>query len=280
MTPPEKPIRISWSGLRAHADCRQKSYLIRSGKRSKAADLRLFFHGMVVDKAMVDWLLNPNRSAGDMKAAVDGLIDSVAQEAVDSGDGVVRWRHRGDRAELREFCIELVDKLEPILHERILPHPFEVRRRFTVPVTMPYLDGTPTTVLLTGEMDLLVQHDGWVVWDLKGTRDNDYWRKVLGQLVFYDLATLALHGEPSRLTGLIQPMCNQPVVEFELNNDQRTVMWTRIQAMAEDIWRENNECKKTTGGCNWCEVKHACPRYQPDSGLLSTGLRDAAKELS
>lgn len=275
------PVRISWSSLRVHGECRQKSYLMRSGKSSAGKDLRSYFHGMVVDRAMVDWLHNPRRTAGAMKTAVDDLIDSVAEEALETGDGVVRWRHRRDRAELREFCVELVDRLEPILVDRILPYPFQVRRRFAVPVTMPYLDGTPATVTLTGEMDLLLDNNGWEIWDLKGTRDNDYWRKVLGQLIFYDLANLCLHGVPSRLTGLIQPMCTEPVVEFVITNDQRAVMWTRIQAMASDIWSHNVACKETTGGCNWCEVKHACPRYQPDSpdSLLATGLRHAAQTI-
>ena len=61
---PSKTLRLSWSQLRTHDECNQKSFLMRSGKRSKVTDLRNFFHGMVVDRAMRDWLNNPMRTAG------------------------------------------------------------------------------------------------------------------------------------------------------------------------------------------------------------------------
>lgn len=273
-----EPIKISWSALRTHAECRQKSHLLRSGKRARLQNLRGYYHGMVVDKAMVDWLADPHRAPGEMAARIDDLIDSVAEEARATGDGIVRWRGSDDRQYLRDFCVELVVKLEPLLRQHVLPYPHQIRKRFTVPVSMPYLDGSKATVLLTGEMDLLVEDQGWVVWDLKGTQDNSYWRKVLGQLVFYDLAVLCLYHTPTRLTGLIQPMCRQPLMRFPINQQLRTVMWTRIQAMANDIWRANHACKTDTSGCSWCEVKHACARFG-ETSTLAASLRAAATDL-
>lgn len=277
-----KPLRVSWSQIRAHGECKEKSFLLRSGHRSAAKDIRSYFHGMVVDRAMRLWLDDPNRTAGDMVTAVDDLIEGVAKDALESGDGVVRWKHANDRAELRTFCIELVKRLEPILQDRVLPYRFTTAERFAVPVRVPYLDGTPTTITLVGETDLTVYNDGWIVWDLKGTKDNTYYRKVLGQLFFYDLATLARHGEPTRLTGLIQPMCDEQVKEVHVSADNRREMFTRIQAFCTDVWRNEHPCKDSISGCAYCEVNHACPRFAPTGkriSLLATGLAQAAQEV-
>ncbi len=291
MTRPIEPISISWSQLRAHDECKQKSALLRAGHRAAAQNIRGYFHGMVVDKVMRDWLADPYRRAGQMLERVDAYISECAQAAVDDGDGVVRWRHADDRAELTEFCRDLLTRLEPILDELVLPYEFDSAYRFRLPVTVPYLDGTPTTIFLRGEMDLRTREgDGWAVWDLKGTRDDSYWRKVLGQLVFYDLAVLADQGVGTRRVGLIQPMCRQPVLEWTLTAEHRNQMWAAILRMAGDIWVGEAACKATTDGCTFCEVRHACPRYRPvgktihlggptpapASGQLSTALRAAA----
>lgn len=269
-----RELSISWSKLRVHEECRQKAHLISAGKRGPATNLRNYFHGMVVDRCMRDWLADPTRRHGDMAAAVTAIIEDCLREARASGDGVVRWRNALDRAELTRFCVELVGRLEPILAERVLPYPFTVAQRFKVPVRIPYLDGQPTVIWLTGETDLQVQApDGREVWDLKGTADDQYWRKTLGQLTFYDLAIYAQHGAPPVRTGLIQPMCTQPVLVATFTAAARAELWARITAMARHIWSGDVACKETTGGCTWCEVRHACVRYAPGAGntLALTG---------
>ncbi len=282
MTSPTEPIRVSWSMLRAHEECRQKTALLRQGKRVKAQDLRNFFGGMVVDSVMRDWLANPDRARTDMRTMIDDYIDRGQEDAVASGDGVVRWRGTGDREQLREFAVELVHRLDPILHEHVLGHTYICGNRFTHPLTLP--DGTD--VLLTGEMDLFVQlPGGWAVWDLKGTKDDSYWRKVLGQLVFYTLAAKLETGDYPILTGLIQPMCKQPVLTFDIDAEARRQMLVRILRYVDDVKTANDTCREDTTGCSRCEVSHACKRYTPTPGTntLSLGasmgaaLRDAAK---
>jgi hypothetical protein len=271
------PITLSWSQLRTAEECKQKLHLIRAGHRSSASNLRNFFHGMVVDRCMVTWLRDPHRQPGQMLAMVEQAITDGEREAIEGGDGVVRWRNVDDRAELQQFCAELVTRLEPILYQHVLPYPFHVGLRFKVPVKMPYLDGQPTTVTLIGEMDLLVQRpDGHVVWDLKGTKDDSYWRKVIGQLVFYDLAVYATHGHPSVYAGLIQPMCTAPLVGMAITDDQRRQMWARVANLATTIWTQDTTCKTSTAGCHWCEVRHACTRFRP--GSLAADLLTAAGE--
>jgi len=279
--PADRPLSISWSQLRTHMECRQKGHLLRAGKRSPAANIRGFYHGMVVDSIMRDWLADPHRRPGTMTGLVDDYITQGEKDAIARGSGVVRWKNADDRAVLRQFCIDLLTRLEPILDELVLPYQFFSALTFRVPVTVPYLDGTPTTVYLRGEMDLLVREtDGhWAVWDLKGTRDDQYWRKVLGQLLFYDLATLALHGQPTTRVGLIQPLCARPVLEWQLTDDHRRQIWAAVISMATDIWRTDVPCKSDTASCAFCEVRHACPRYDPVGNTMPIGeaLRLAAK---
>lgn len=276
MTYPE--LRISWSKLRTYEECPQKVHLLRGGHASPAKNIRNYAHGMVVDRIMRNWLNNPIHTAGQMVAAVDEMIDSVSRDAVEDGDGVLRWRNVNDRADMREFCRELVRRLEPILREHVLPYPYENGLWFDVPIAATAPDGSPGVIRLIGEMDLLVNNDGWFIWDLKGTKDDTYWRKVVGQLVFYDIAVLGLHGTPSTRAGLIQPMCSEPILSFEVGDEHRRQIWTRILRMADSLWSKHMPCKEGTAGCSWCEVNHACPRYQPTGKTMSLGmaLRQAA----
>lgn len=270
----DKPLSISWSALRNHAECKQKSALLRAGKRGPAKDIRAYFHGMVADKIMRDWLADPHRSAGAMAEQVDTYITDCAQQAVNDGDGIVRWRHAQDRAELRRFCVELLTRLEPLLRQIVLPYEFHSAYSFRQPVTIPDLAGKPTTIFLRGEMDLLTREpEGWAVWDLKATADTQYWRKVVGQLLFYDLAVLAEHGRPTIRVGLIQPMCSAPTLQWQVTDDQRRGIWSAILTMAHDIWRNDQTCKSGTDGCIYCDVRHACPRFSQSPLIAGPATR-------
>lgn len=276
-----KPITVSWSQIRTFEECRQKLHLVRGGHRSPAQNLRNFYHGMVVDRVMRTWLADPNRQSGQMADMVPTEIERGQQEAIASGDGVVRWRHVNDKAEVSRFCTALVIKLELILATHVLPHPFECGKNFRIPIKIPYVDGSPTTITLIGEMDLLVQTPaGPVVWDLKGTQDDGYWRKVLGQLVFYDLAVYADTGKPTAGVGLIQPMCKEPLIGGRVTDDQRREMLARVIRLANGIWTLDQTCKATTTGCNYCEVNHACPRYQAAWDSFGQALDNLAKRRS
>lgn len=267
-----RSLNLSWSQLRTFEECAQKGFLQRAGKRSAAGDLRTYFPGMVVDHIMDRWLADPAHPSGAMAAMVADAIGEVEREAIATGDGVVRWKqHLTDRDEVREFCVELVTRLEPILRDLVLPHRHLAHHRFRVPLRIPYLDGEPVIVHLVGEMDLLVGEDGeHVIWDLKGTRDDSYWRKVLGQLVFYDLADFVATSKRTRTVGLIQPMCKEPVLRWDLTDEHRAALHTRVIGLANNIWRGTRDCKKDTHGCNWCSVRHACVRYAPTDNPLET----------
>ena len=100
------------------------------------------------------------------------------------------------------------------------------------------------------------------VWDLKTTKDNDYWKKTLGQLVFYDLVIISMYGQPPKETGLIQPACDEQIKKFTFDNSHRAEMWARISAMMEAEWKGDHAPKKDNTGCNWCECVHACSKFK------------------
>jgi hypothetical protein len=269
-----RPITISWSQLRTHTECRQKSALLRAGKRNPAQNLRSYIHGMIVDHVMRAWLADPDHPAGAMVGMVTQAITDVIDRARHDGDGIVRWKSATDRAEMHTFCTDLVTRLEPLLRQLVLPHSYTVGHRFKVPATVPYLDNTPVTIHLIGEMDLLVHEPaGYAVWDLKGTRDDNYWRKVAGQLIFYDLAVMGAHAARTTRVGLIQPMCTRATLEFVVTDEHRRQMWTHILRMAADIWREDTTCRQDTANCPWCEVRHACARFTNPNAILGPALR-------
>lgn len=278
-----KPLRISWSAIRSHEECHQRSYLMREGKRAKVSNIRNFFHGMVVDQIMREWLDNPLIRHGDISGLVTATMDEM--EGVEREKGaMVRWRDAADRKTVRDFCTELVNRLEPILEQHVLPYQYEHGKWFKVPMSLLDADGQQRDIVLTGEMDLLVYNDGPIVWDLKGTADDQYWRKVIAQLVFYDLAVWVAGKTKTRFVGLIQPMCNERLLTFEVTDEDRRNLMIRIQRYAHDVWAGERRCTQDTSKCHWCDVKHACSRFQQPStavfGELAAGLRTAAGEPS
>ncbi len=279
-----RTISISWSSLRAHEECKQRALLRRTGHSSPAKNIRSYFHGMVVDRIMRAWLTDPDHPAGGMRAMVDTIIETEALAAKTGGDGIVRWRHASDKDDVRRFCLDLCARLEPILRDLVLPYPFANGLRFAIPLTAPHPDGGTGTVKLTGELDLLVRTPpGAVIWDLKGTADNAYYRKVLGQLVFYDIAMTIQDGAYPVGAGFIQPMCDEPVMAVSITGEERAGLLSRIMRMADDMWREAAPCTSSTSQCGFCDVTHACARFQPIAGTrtmpltLADELREAAR---
>lgn len=266
----EKPIRISWSQIRTHAECRQKSYLHRTGHRNPTADKRNMFPGTVCDRVMRDWLNTPGGAEpGKMSSMVEEILNREEKETVDNGDGIVKWRDRGDKSRILEWCKELVIRLEPALNALVLPYDYEPAKRFVAPLELPYSETENRPVHLIGEIDILVGEalPRYSVWDLKATENDSYYRKTLGQLIFYDLAVQILfQTDPCIRTGLIQPMCKSPVLYFEFSNDDYRQMWARIHRYALDVWRKRDDPKESMAGCNWCDVHHACAKFRNIEG--------------
>jgi PD-(D/E)XK nuclease superfamily len=270
----ERAIKVSWSRLRDHMECHQKAALKEQRKKAASTDIRNFFPGTVVDICMRRWLDQDSPQVGEMTAMLDQVLVDAEREAQETGDGIVRWRHLGDRDEVRASCRELLERLEPILVELALDESLDYvpARRFRAPLVVPYLDGSPQHIWIVGEMDLFTQTRAqpcqYRVWDLKNTRNKDYWRKVTGQLLFYDLATFCLHRSWTVECGLIQPLCPEPVLRFRFTEQHRRELWSAVARYATDVWRKDDAPKLTTEGCDWCEVKHACIRFASAPGRV------------
>lgn len=262
MTEKDTRFKISWSSLQRYELCKQKNYLVMNGQTAPGKDVRNFLAGNIVDRIQRDWLENP--VAGAMPKWVDTYMERCIAESEERG--TIKWRSKNDKSEIKKFCVEVTTALEPILTARVLPYDYEPAKRFYTPVKIKNPNtGIVEEIILRGEFDLLVRDPAdkrFIVWDLKTTRDNDYWKKTLGQLVFYDLVIISMFGEPPKKTGLIQPACDEQVKEFYFDNSHRAEMWGRINAMMQSEWIGDHEPKKDNAGCSWCEVQHACSKFQ------------------
>jgi hypothetical protein len=260
------PVRLSWSRLRVHDECPQKGQLLADRKKAKVADIRSFFGGNVCDLAQRRWLGMEEQELGWMARHIDEIFDESERTARETGDGIVKWRSPTDKGEVRDFCLQLVTRLEPILAEYCLPFGWTPAYRFDIPFEVHGI-----AVRLVGEIDLLVfDNRGRVaVWDLKATRNNEYWRKVVAQLVFYAIAVRASGAEQlgrwPAMAGLIQPMCDQRVLPVTITPAAIREMGARIERAASDILAGRLD-PRPGDYCQWCEVSHACPAWTVRGG--------------
>lgn len=255
-------------------ECRFKGKALAEGRKSPVAEYRVFFKGTATDRCMDAFLGLEKPQPGWMAAHMDEIFDREEVVVKETGDGVVRWRSNQERDQARAWCRECVTRLEPILFDLILPHAYEPHARFKVPLTIPGPDGQPRQILLTGETDLRTWREPGVplsVDDLKATEDPGYWRKVTGQLLFYEIATWGMTGRWPEVSRLLQPMCAEPVLPFYFTADHRREMFKTICDVANDIWRDNLPPKKDSAGCSQCAVKHCCPKFSHGRGRVRVG---------
>jgi hypothetical protein len=224
---------------------------------------------------MRDWLDQDDPQAGQMVAMVDRIMDREEKAAADTGDGVVKWKSMTDRDETRAWCKGLVTRLEPLLFRHAVPFDYQTAVRFDVPYRVPLQAGGHKEIRLVGEIDLLVRwpDQRWAVWDLKGTDDNSYWRKTLGQLTFYEIACWILkEGSWPAGSGLLQPNCDHPDPWFQFGDQHRIEMFGRINKVAADMWNKVHFPKVTADGCSQCFFRVTCPKYAPIPGTKRVPL--------
>lgn len=280
-------IKISWSKIRTAEECKQKAWLTSEGKTAGAADLRVFFAGNVVDQAMRQWLSMASPAPHWMMLRVDEIFEELEVKIRGENKGVLRWRDKAQRDGAREFCMEAVARLEPLLNQLVVPLKYQAAYRFSTKLLINGLDGEPTPILLNGEMDVMtlfepplpeitpdldpivmaLRRPEYRVWDLKTTKDAQYWRKTVAQLVFYDIACICMYGMATAEVGLIQPMVEGvPFISFRPSDEDRTFMFNRIESVAHAIMRQDYSPKAGSEGCLYCECRHACVRYAPEPG--------------
>ncbi len=260
-------IRLSWSGLRTHEECKQRSHLARTHKLATLDNKRGYFPGSVTDRVVRRWLEeDPQSNIGTMPSLVEETMAKVKQEWIEEEQGVVRMKDSGDKAKIIAECSEAVAKIEPYLLKYVVPYDYQPDFHFEAPVRFTHpRTGDDIAVLLNGYMDILVRDDKgrWWVWDVKHTRDNGYWRKTIAQLGFYDLAVELQFGQPTAQTGLMQPLCKERIKGYRPSVESRTQLLTRIHAMAIDIADNVQTPRPDTKLCGWCPTRHACVKFTP-----------------
>lgn len=269
-------IRLSWSQLRNAEECKQKRFLTVSGVRKQARDQRLFLPGNVTDRVVRQWLKNdPENHKGEMPDMVNATIDAVRQEILDKGERITWKPNLNDRENVRKDCIEAVTKIEPALLKYVTPYEYEADFRYDAPLLLPRPDGIKEQIFLIGYMDILVRDDKsrMHVFDVKHTRDSSYWRKTVGQLTNYDIAVQLLFGKKTTTTALFQPLCPKPIYPYQVTDDLRRQMYQRILGVATDIWTNDNTPNDHNKYCGTCEVRNACPKFEPV-------LKDGKKRVS
>lgn len=251
-------------------------------------DVRNFFHGSVADRVMRAWLSESAPRSGAMAEMVEDYFGVCEQELVVEQSGMVHWRSRTDRAELIEFCRELVTRLEPMLVRWVLPYDYEPEHRFRVPVRIPYLDGSIAEIELIGGIDVLVRRQEtrgrfngvpqWYAYDLKATANPEYIRKTMAQGIFYDLAVLASQGVSLQEFVFLQPMVEDRLfVPLAVTDDDRRSMLSRIVAVAHARWRGEDAPKFSAAGCSYCSVKFACRKFAPRQSSVFSPVRASGR---
>lgn len=258
-------LRISWSSLRTHAECKQRGYLHRQKKKATLQDIRNYFPGTITDRVVREWLEgDPSANQGAMPAMVDEIMEREEQKILE-GRGILRWRDPKDKSRVREECITSVTKIEPVLNKLVVPFDYQADYQFQVPMAVPHPKGGTEKILLIGFMDILVRDDKnrFAVYDVKHTKDNSYWRKTRGQLTFYDLSVFLEQGVQTKHTALLQPLCDEPVKGFTISEESKDQMIAKVSEMAWDVWTEDHTPRNDSSLCGYCDVKHACSKFKP-----------------
>jgi hypothetical protein len=228
---------------------------------------------------MRKWLDSADPQPGQMVQYVDEFLTYFADE---DPQYVIRWRGdpRTDRKKVRDFCVELIADLEPILLKAVVPFRYQPSARFKVPINIPDLNGVPRQINLIGEVDIAVLDDSdqFSLWDLKATSNDSYVRGgILGQLTFYSLAWgqhVGQRDQPKSAYFLV-PAAKQKIVPVDVGVEERRVMLSRIVGYAHGVWKD--EWQPNPGDqCGICDVKQACDHFRPVLRTDDAGKRRAS----
>lgn len=256
-------IRISWSALRNWKDCKQRAKLVRTGKRHKLENERNFLPGNITDRVVRDFLKSGEFDKGTMADMVDDYLKKQVGEAKN-----IKWKgtKAADLAEIKKDCIQAVNVMEPYLLKYVTPYEQYADYKFNAPMHAARNGGgDPIHVTLNGFMDILVRDDKgrWFVFDVKHTKDKDYYKKTGGQMVFYSTAVELIHGTAPTAAALLQPLVEKkPVQPIPTGEAARKELFLDITRMANDIYFDEMPPRADNTLCGWCNVQHACVKFQ------------------
>lgn len=260
-------VKVSWSSLKTHEECRQHGKLAREGRRQKSRDVRNFFPGRVTDRVVRDWLkmTDEERAATPMPGMVETLVERELA-LLPEEDLTISWKSTTDKAEVIEICKKAVTQIQPALEKYVLPYEWTVDFAFRTPVLMRNPWDDLDTVLLNGYMDILVFDPAtgdWKIYDVKHTENSDYWKGSFGQLVFYAYENYVRTGKIPTEVGFFQPLVGERVKRFAVTDAHVNALATRVQAMAYEVWAEEDRPRLDAKYCGYCDTKHACVKFKP-----------------
>lgn len=247
-----------------------RSKLYSEGKRSRIFDGRAFLPGTIADRCMRRWL---DSGLHDRSALTPGgMLDYVEEEfrthTGPEAQYAIRWRGdpREDKRLVITSVVETLEKLEPILMEKVVPYDYQPEYRFVSVVGIPGLDGETVQIEIMGAVDVAVcREPGWYgLYDLKLTKSDEYIKSTLGQLTFYDLAFHGWIGHQPVDHEFWAPLTKEVVIGTDVTQEERNVMVQRIIQYCHGVWNGDWQVTdKPEDECFHCQVKHACPRFVP-----------------
>lgn len=260
-------VWLSWSRLRTHEECKQKSYLKRTGVKAATENHRNFLPGNITDRVVRDWLLDdPWNNLGLMPSMVPEYLDKAVNNSESQG-AHIKWKSGdgSDQSTIIEKCTTAVTRIEEDLKRLVLPYEYTPDYAFKATLQVPVRGrDEPLELLLNGFMDILVKRhaEDFSILDVKHTEDNYYWKKTFGQLVFYDVVLRLTEGTFSQHAALLQPLCKEQEKAFVITDADRMKMFQSINNYAQDYVNHNVTPDAKPSLCSMCEVKHACSKFK------------------
>lgn len=220
----------------------------------------------------------------------DPLDEIFEQYAFNDEQYVIKWKGNPleDQKKVKANVRIVLENLEPMLWDLVLPHGYQAEVRFRETVGIPYLDGHLRPVELIGGMDIMTStltggretdDSEYSVYDLKATFDDSYARGgTLAQLIFYSLVVKVMKGKYPTNVAFLTPACKQKYVPLVVAPDDVRVMMSRIVSYCRGVWNEEWSPKDTPDGeCSWCDVKHACDLFKVEPGTKPSFVEMAAR---
>lgn len=260
-------IDLSWSKLKNYEACRQRTKLLIEKKKSPITDGRNFLPGTLADRCMRRWLEEGKLDAGGM---LTFLAEEWEKHTGKESEYQIRWRGdpRSDQRTVLTTVKASLERLEPVLMEKVVPYPYKPEHRFKSVLGVPGLDGKTVNITLLGAVDVGVMfgqnEDGsgqYGLYDLKITENESYIRSTLAQLTFYDLAFWGWTGVKPVEHEFWAPMLPNVRIPTIVTDVERKQMLSRIVNYCHNVWAGNWQLTSNVNECYNCPVKHACPRW-------------------
>lgn len=266
---PPDPVIISWSGLKRWENCPQQQLRTIQHKTERSNKGRIFLPGTVCDLVQRRWLDSDDPKPGEMEQ----LVEIVFSETVNLAESKIPWRGNPieDQNNVKDFCRQVVARLEPWLLENVIPFDYAPEIKFKANMQIPYVCDTAeenikAPLRMIGGIDILVRDDKdkFHLFDLKVTRDPSYIRSTLAQLIFYDLAWGVIQGDFDHAVewGFVAPALPEFLIPITVGQEDRRMMMSRIVKYAQGVWNDEWKPKADDTGCDWCEARGACDKFK------------------